>query len=104
MEANVDNVADAEQVAKANKFVKFDATMALKDMKELLEIPAFNRFVWRYLGNTRYFELSMTGERLSTEANEGMRSIGKMLFDEVMKAKPQAIVEMFKDSIKRNEK
>src|ERR1051326_1702598 len=57
----------------------------LKDIKTLMELPEFRRFIRRYLELTSVFKTTFTGSS-ETFFKEGQRSVGTTMFGELMVA------------------
>jgi hypothetical protein len=91
--------SDPEQVKKQRKELAGDDKIAQEDLKALLNSVAFRRFVWRYLGICRFMALSYAGDSIAaTNFNEGMRSVGNTLFDDIRRANPKAFIEMMEEA------
>ncbi len=65
----------------------------LDDFKKVLSIPEGRRVLWRILEEAHVFKTTFTGNS-TTFFNEGKRSIGLMVLDEVMKASPEKFQQM----------
>jgi len=98
--AFVKNAADADQVKEAGRREKFRARQECDDLRAVLATPFGRRLVWKYLEACGVFSQShVTGEApLATAFNEGRRSIGLRLFDEVTRHDPGAYAVMVKEA------
>lgn len=67
------------------------------DVGRLMEMPEFRRFVWRYLGLTKIYETSFTGNS-ETFFNEGMRAVGLTLIRDVADNAPKQYLQMISDN------
>lgn len=98
------DASDPKHVKKERKELAADDKIAQEDLKDLLNSVAFRRFVWRYLGICRLMDLSYAGENTAaTNFNEGMRSIGNKIFDDIRRANPKAFIEMMEEARLRTE-
>ena len=91
------NVADRDQVRKSGKKERQRLAVEREEMKTLLRLPGFRRFVWRYLEAANVFRTTFDGSTEWTLFREGKRNIGLKLMDEIMGADVQAFVEMQKE-------
>ena len=57
----------------------------LKDLRELMDSPAFRRYLKRYLAICNVFKTTFTGTS-ETFFKEGQRSVGTTMFGELMQA------------------
>lgn len=92
------NAADPKQVKKRTDKAKQRKEQQDKDLKELLELPAFRRYIWRHINETcgvMRDPFSPNGSILNL--NVGMQSVGRVMWAEVdqVEAKliPQIMVE-----------
>lgn len=68
------------------------------DIRELLDLPAFRRYLRRYLGLTHVFQTTFTGNS-ETFFREGQRSIGTTMFGEFHLACPQRFAELMAEPL-----
>lgn len=94
--AFVGNLADTAQVKDADKKVRFGRERELEDMKFILSTPQGQRVLWRYLEHCGIYRDSFTGNS-STFYNEGRRSIGIKLLEDITTASPDAYIKMLTD-------
>ena len=95
MRSRVKNAADRNQVKKAADKEKFSKEDEVKDLQEILALPAGKRFIWRYLEKCGVFQSSFTGNS-ETFFREGERNIGLQLLDEVSRADLKSLIEIMK--------
>lgn len=71
------------------------------DMRKILATEEGKRLFWRYLGITGVFQTSFIPESPeSTFFNEGKRSVGTTMLNDIMKHAPQAFVQMLDNDLK----
>ena len=90
MESLVENVLLETQEERAKR----KRERELSDIRFLLKSPEGRRFIWKLFdeaGNTR---MSYTGESQGTAFNEGRRSIGLKILNDLLEAKPEAFMQM----------
>ena len=93
---------DPEKV-KADKAKARAADDLIKaDLKQLMALPAFRRFVWRLLDWTHVFRSSFTGNS-ETFFREGERNIGLKVFGSVQEHEPDAYLVMVKENSKKDD-
>lgn len=97
--AFVKNAADKEQVKAAERKSKWKREDEIADMKQLLEEPAFRRFIWRYLTDCNMFQTSFTGNS-QTFFLEGQRNVGLKIMADINDANPEAYLTMIRESKK----
>lgn len=68
------------------------------DIRELLDLPAFRRYLRRYLGLTHVFQTTFTGNS-ETFFREGQRSIGTTMFGEFHLACPERFAELMAEPL-----
>jgi len=68
----------------------------LKDLKALMELPEFRRYVRRYLDATCVFQTTFTGSS-ETFFKEGKRSVGTTMFGELMEAADDKFLLMMRE-------
>ena len=88
---------DPEQVAEAKAKAKVNAEQAKDDIKTLMAIPAFRRFVWWLLEHTHVFRTSFTGNS-ETFFKEGERNIGLKVFLRVQECDPEGYSMMAREN------
>jgi len=86
--------ASAEMADKARKRVERE----LNDLRFVLSYPEGRRVMWKILSEAGVFRGSWTGVASSTDHNEGKRYIGLGILETVMKARPEAFLQMMNDS------
>lgn len=68
------------------------------DIRELLDLPAFRRYLRRYLGLTHVFQTTFTGNS-ETFFREGQRSIGTTMFGEFHLAASHRFAELMAEPL-----
>jgi len=66
----------------------------LNDIRSMLKSPEGRRVMWYMLSSCRTMAASMSANPYDTAYREGQRSIGLMLLDDIMEAKPEAYDQM----------
>lgn len=97
------NAADPEQVEERKQKEKRGRERELEDMQKLLALPEFRRFAWRYLGKCKVFETVFNSHGGLMNLNEGMRTVGLMMLDDITQADPQAYIAMTVEAKQRGE-
>ena len=69
------------------------------DLMSMLSNQSGRRFIWRIFTIGRTFQSSYTGNS-QTFFNEGCRYFSTLIFDEIMREKPDAFVQMQRESVK----
>lgn len=101
MKPLVQNAANVDQVKRAENKVLNGRDRELRDVADLLAMPAGRRFIWRYLSECGVFRTSWEASA-KIHFNEGMRNIGLMMLADVNEANPDGYIQMMKES-KQNE-
>lgn len=98
----VKNAADRQQVEKARKTERFARKNEIDDMKFLLAIPQFRRFVWRLL---KFCSVFSSIWRPSAEIHHlsGKQDTGHWIMGEVTEADPDAFLLMMKESKEKSD-
>jgi hypothetical protein len=91
------DAGDEGQVKERTKKIKSQRDRDLDDFRALLETKQGRRVIWRLICETELFSVSKV-MNASIYALEGKREIGKLLFNDVMEAKPEAYLQMMKES------
>lgn len=103
MRSYVKNAADPEQVHEAKARVRLRDDQATEDVRWILSTRQGRRFVWKILERSRIHALSFDEESArKSDFNEGKRSIGNQLLAELMSIRPDAYIEMMKESEEDN--
>lgn len=101
----VDNVADEGQIKAAGKKEKLRDTVDREDMQKLLDTAWGCRILWKYLQWCGVYEQSYaSGNSHGTAFNEGRRTVGLKIMDDILAVSPAALVEMMKARQKSSEK
>lgn len=91
------NAGSRAEVKKRDEKIDIVRDDELRDLRILLDQPAFRRFVWRYLKVCSVFKTTFTGDT-QTFFNEGRRDIGCRLLADVTDARAEAYVEMMNEA------
>lgn len=93
----VKNAADRKQVDRARHTERFTRKNELDDIKFLLAIPQFRRFIWRAL---KFCNVFSSIWRPSAEIHHlsGKQDTGHWIMAEVTEADPDAFLQMMKES------
>jgi len=76
----------------------------LRDLDELMSLPAGARFIWRLLERAGVYRSSFSTDALIMAAQEGRRDIGLKLLAEILEACPEKYINLLKSSKERREK
>ena len=74
----------------------------LKDLRELMDSPAFRRYLKRYLTICNVFKTTFTGTS-ETFFKEGQRSVGTTMFGELMQACSPRFHELMAETLASDE-
>lgn len=85
---------DEQRLKDAEQDQKLAAERQRDDLKHVMSSVQGRRHIWRLLSNAGVFALSFTGDNASTNFNEGRRSEGLRLFNEVMTHCPDLYLTM----------
>jgi hypothetical protein len=91
------NAGDESQVKERIQRAKTARENELDDLKLVLDTKPGRRFIWRMLVASELFAVAEV-MNASIYALEGRRKLGKLLFNDVMEAKPEAYLLMMKES------
>lgn len=69
--------------------------LVISDLRKLLSTPEGRRFTWAELSRAKVFAPSFSLNQAQTNYNEGQRSVGIALLEDIMEAKPEAFYQMF---------
>lgn len=96
----VTNAADEKQLKEADYQVRTREIDETAELIELLRVPAFRRYTWRYMAACNVFSagFEQSGSRMAF--NEGARNIGTKMLSEIMDADPESFILMMQESKK----
>jgi hypothetical protein len=84
-----------EQVKKRQDSVKARQEQQRKDLKELLELPQFRRYLWRHMNETcKRNEEAFNPNGSIQSYNCGMQGVSKILWAEIEAIDPKVIPRM----------
>ena len=84
--------------AKLEERARKRAERDLNDLREVLSTASGLRFVWKRIIDSGFFVQSYTGIASSTDFNEGKRAEGIALVSLVLKARPEAFLQMMRNA------
>lgn len=96
-EPNANNTADEKAISNKTIKARNARDQEIKDLKELLDNPAFRRFIWRMLTRFGLFRASFTGNS-QTFFNEGRRNEGLWLLSEIANADPKGMATLMTEN------
>lgn len=97
------NAADPAQVKKRQQRAKDAAEQSELDLKGLLKLPEFRRYVWRHMNETCGLLRSAANGNGSVQSiNIGMQDVGRALWAEIETADPLSIPLMMKETYDAN--
>lgn len=98
-QAFVKNAADPEQVKAAKRKERFNREDELNDIRFLLTLPQFRKFIWRMI---TYCNVFASIWRPSAEIHHlsGKQDVGHFILAEVVEANEDAFLQMMKESKK----
>jgi hypothetical protein len=85
---------DTSKQEKVQKREERKRERDLSDIRLILKSPEGRRFYWRLMSEAGVFHRSFAGDVNTTLFNEGRRSLGIDLLNDLMDAKPTAFNEM----------
>ena len=95
------DLGDEKQVKKVRRQRKSKEYIAKEELKALLEMPAFRRFVWTQLTECGTHRISHRGEETHDAAfNEGMRNCGNLLIARIDAATPHSYIKIYGENRK----
>lgn len=98
------NVGDAGSVAVARANDKRHRDEQIKDLKDLLALPAFRRLIWRLLGRARVFESIDAADEHRRSYNIGVQDFGHFLMAEIIEADEEGFLKMQKEQFMEDRK
>lgn len=93
----VRNAADPEQVKKAGEKDVSRREQELNDIEFILSTAQGKRFLWRLMGHCSTFE-SIWEPSAKIHYLSGKQDVGHFLMAEIVEARPDALIEMMKES------
>lgn len=91
------NEAAAKELKQQQDKIEQEEARILSDLRKLLQLPEFRRYVWRELERCGVHSSSFNLNAMQMSYNEGARSVGIALLTELMIAKPDAYHQMSKE-------
>ena len=90
---------DEKQVGRAQSRHKKRRQIELDDLKKILETPSGRRFVTRLLDQTGLLAADMFTGNSTTFYNLGKRDIGLWMYNEMMSAKPESMIQIMNERL-----
>lgn len=97
--ALVDNLADEEQVGRAEEKEKLLKETLEEDMKTMLSMPEGRRVLWHYISFCGVFR-SFMQEQSAMYYSAGQRNVGLKILDDCTTIDPNYMGQMIKDELK----
>ena len=94
----VKNAADSRQVREAGKRERWTREQELADIRHLLSLVQFRRFVWRYLGRCGLYQTSFSDAANQTYFLEGKRQVGLEIMADITEADPDSYLRMMNEA------
>ncbi len=89
-----DNAADEGSAVERRKKADLNREQEIADIKALAEIPAFQRWVRRKLGECYVFSTTFDRHGTQFALREGMRNVGLKIVAELNDNAPEALVKV----------
>lgn len=90
---------DEKQVGRAQSRHRKRRQVELDDLKQVLNTPSGRRFITRLLDQTGLLASDMFTGNSTTFYNLGKRDVGLWVYNEMMKAKPESMIEIMNDRL-----
>ncbi len=97
-DAFVGNAADEKQVKSAGHKERLRERERRTDLKAILDTVEGRRFLWGQLGKCKVYE-SIWESSAKIHYNAGKQDLGHELMDEIIRASPEAYLQMQKEAI-----
>lgn len=98
MDELVKNAADVRQVKQGKQKEKVKQIQDKDALNWMLSHRLGRRIYWKWMSETGVFATSYTGDNNKTNFNEGKRQIGLKMLNELNLVKPEAYLQMVKES------
>lgn len=89
--------SDPRQVDKRRKKLEDQAEQESAELRALLQLPEFRRYLWRHLSQCGIFRSSLNPSGSMVYFNEGLRSCGLAMWAEVVAADESAILLLLRE-------
>lgn len=107
------NAADVKQLRAAGRAEARWADAALRDMREMLTMPAARRVIWRLMYESRisfahaheelpHLTASVWDGSAKIHYNSGRQDMGLLLQGWVQQADPRALIQLLEDALRDN--
>ena len=94
------DAGDAEQVKQAKQDTSMHVRLDVAELRELLKLRAFRRFVWNHLAYCGIDDGVYFGDAEAAVFADGKRSAGRMMRSTIMKENPEAYILMMQEQLK----
>lgn len=92
------NAANVEQVRERKRTDKERAEQYRDDLRKLLDMPEFRRYLWRHMTEScGLFKSAANGNGSIQSQNIGMQDVGRLLWGEVEAVEPLALPRMMSE-------
>lgn len=92
------NTSEPKQVKKAKDRERLLKDEILRGLTKTLTDPEGRRLLWSYLSFCGIYQTSFTNDFGTTAYNEGRRSVGLKLLDDIVSASPEFLMLMMKEN------
>jgi hypothetical protein len=99
----LDTRAQEAAIKKQAESRRLEQEQEVEDLKYLMGVPVFRRFVWRQLDKAGVFRTSFSTNGLEMAFKEGNRNLGVQLLAEINEHCPERYVQMTKEQKKSHE-
>lgn len=83
---------------KEEEIVRLRRQRELNDIRTVVASAEGRRLLWKIIAESGVFRKSYRGENNATNFNEGRRSVGNNLFNDLIEAKPEAFLQMQREN------
>ena len=92
------NASEPDSIKATEARLAKDAEQRDTDLRELMRLPHFRRYVWRWIGRSGMFRRPRT---LNAEGYvlQGRAEVGLEMWNELTHATPEAVIEMMRTSM-----
>lgn len=96
------NAGDENQVRGAERKIKHERELELRDLCAVLATRPGRRLIWRLMGKCKVFE-SIWEQSARIHYNSGQQDIGQFLLKEVVEANEESLFQMMREAKVKNE-
>jgi hypothetical protein len=91
---SVKNAADEDEVREMERDEKKHARNELEDLRALLKLPQFKRFIWNVLVYCAPLEDPLNTNTVLMASNIGRGNVGRMIIAKISDADPSAFFKL----------